>query len=72
MAKDSNETVLPEADTKRLDMNRIRKGERIFSDHLMKREKLEHFVTSGKIKGKQSSRLIKWLGVGRETDVQKA
>ncbi|GFO17379.1 hypothetical protein PoB_004388400 [Plakobranchus ocellatus] len=48
---------------------------------MMRREKLEHLVTTGKLKGKRSrgrqretitDRLATWLGPGKVTDTQTA
>ena len=43
-AKKLNETVLLEADTTRSLINRICKRQVTFSDHVMRREKLEHLM----------------------------
>ena len=58
--------------------NRMRKRQATFIDHdfVIRREKLEHLVTTGMVKGKRSRRkrekmldgLTKWLKVGRVTD----
>ena len=53
-AKKSNKTVLQEADTMRSSINRIRKC--LFS-HVMRREKLEHLVTTKMIEGKQHEKI---------------
>ena len=75
-AKKSIETVLREADTTRSLIN-AKESFRIFFGHVMKREKLEHLVTTGKrSRGKQREKMLdgltKWLNVGRMTDALKA
>ena len=77
-----NETVLlREDDTRRLLMNRIRKRQATFFGHVMRRENLEHPVTTGMIDGKRSTEkqrenmldgLTKWLKVGRVTEALRA
>ena len=73
-AKKSNETFLQEAETTRSLVNRIRNCQATFFDYVKRREKLEHLVTTGMIKGKCSrgkqsgkmlDRLSNWLKVGR-------
>ena len=53
-AKKSNETVLKEADSKRSLVNKIRKRQSSFIGHVMRREKMEHLVTTGMLEGKRS------------------
>ena len=74
-AKKSNETVLKEADSKRSLVNKIRKRQSSFIGHVMRREKMEHLVTTGMLEGKRSrgrqrekvlDSLASWL---RATDV---
>ena len=73
--------MLREAYTTRSLINRIRKRQATFFDHVKRREKLEHLVTAGMIEGKCSSGkqrekmfdgLRKWLKVGRVTEALKA
>ena len=47
-AKKTNEMVLKEAETNRSLMQKIRKQQATFSGHVMRREGLEHFLTTGK------------------------
>ena len=69
-AKKSNKTVLREADTTRSLINRLCKHRVTSFSQVMRREKLEHLVTTGMIEGKRSKgkqlekvldRLTKWL-----------
>ena len=54
-AKKSNETVLREADTIKSPINRMRKKPgNIFWGQVLRKEKLEHLVTTGMIEGKRS------------------
>ena len=73
--------MLREADTLRSLINRISKHQANFFGHVMKREKLEHLVTTGMIKGKHSrgkqldkmlDGLRKWLRVRRVREALKA
>ena len=52
--KKTNEAVLEEAETTRLLIKNIRKRQATFFGHVMRREKLEHLVTTGKLDGKRS------------------
>ena len=63
--------MLPEVDTRSL-INRICKRQAIFFGHMKRREKLEHLVTTGMVKGKCNrgkqrekmfTGLTKWLKV---------
>ena len=47
MAKKSNDTVLKEAHTSRAIVNKIRTRQTTFFGHVMRREKLEHLITTG-------------------------
>ena len=76
VAKKSNEKVLKEAHTKRSLMNKIRKRQATFFGHVMRKEKMEHIVTTGMMEGKKSrgrqrekmlDGLTKWLNAGRVT-----
>ena len=46
MAKKSNDTVLKEAHISRALVNKIRTRQTTFFGHVMRREKLEHLITS--------------------------
>ena len=80
-AKKTNEVVLKEAETNRSLVRKIRKQQTTFSGHVMRREGLEHFLTSGKLdrkrsKGRQREKMLyslkSWLGAGRVTDIMSA
>ncbi|GFS07800.1 endonuclease-reverse transcriptase [Elysia marginata] len=49
----SNETVLIEANSSRSLIKTIRKRQATFLGHVMRREKLEHLITTGKLDGKR-------------------
>ena len=51
--KKSNEDVLKEANANRDLVIRIRKRQSTFFGHVMRREKLEHLVTAGRLEGKR-------------------
>ena len=81
MAKKSNDTVLKEAHTSRALVNKIRTRQTTFFGHVMRREKLEHLITTGMMEGKRSrgkqrekmtDRLVKWLGAGKVVEILKA
>ncbi|GFO15137.1 RNA-directed DNA polymerase from mobile element jockey [Plakobranchus ocellatus] len=76
-AKKTNERILNETNKRRLLVRTIRKRQATFLGHMMRREKLEHLVTTGKLEGKRSrerqrekitDRLATWLGPGKVTD----
>ena len=80
-AKKTNEMVLKEAETNRSLMQKIRKQQATFFGHVMRREGLEHFFTTGKLdrkrsKGRQRKKMLdslkSWLGAGRGTDMMSA
>ena len=52
--KKTNEAVLEEAETTRSLIKNIRKRQATFFGHVMRREKLEHLATTGKLDGKRS------------------
>ncbi|GFO17385.1 retrovirus-related pol polyprotein line-1 [Plakobranchus ocellatus] len=52
-AKKTNEEVLTEAQTTRQLMNKIRKRQAKFVGHVIRRNQLEHLVTTGKFDGKR-------------------
>ena len=81
MANKSNDTVLKEAHTSRALVNKIRTRQTTFFGHVMRREKLEHLITTGMMEGKRSrgkqrekmtDGLIKWLGAGKVVEILKA
>ena len=74
--KKSNETVLREADTTRSLINKLRKRQATFFGHVMRREALEHLVTTGMMEGKRgrgrqrekmTDGLTQWLGTEKAT-----
>ncbi|GFO43085.1 endonuclease-reverse transcriptase [Plakobranchus ocellatus] len=76
-AKKTNERVLNEDNKRRSLVRTIRKRQATFLGHLMRREKMEHLVTTGKLEGKRSrgrqrekitDGLATWLGPGRVTE----
>ena len=52
-AKKTNEMVLKEAETNRSLVQKIRKQQATFFGHVMGREGLEHFLTTGKLDRKR-------------------
>ena len=81
MAKKSNDTVLKEAHTSRALVNKIRTRQTTFFGHVMRREKLEHIITTGMMEGKRSrgkqwekmtNGLANWLGAGEVVEILKA
>ena len=73
--------IIQYADTTRSLRNRIRKRQANFFGHVIRREKLEHLLTTGMMKGKCSrgkqcdkmlDGLTKWFEVGRVTEALKA
>ena len=81
MAKKSNDTVLKEAHTSRALVNKIRTRQTTFFGHVMRRQKLEHLITTGMMEGKRSrgkqrekmtDRLVNWLGAGKVVEILKA
>ncbi|GFS22363.1 eukaryotic translation initiation factor 3 subunit F [Elysia marginata] len=75
--KKSNETVLIEANSRRSLIKTIRKRQATFLGQVMRREKLEHFITTGKLdgkrgRGKQREKMMdglkRWLGSGSSTE----
>ena len=70
-----------EAETNRSLMQKKRKQQATFFGHVMRREGLEHFLTTGKLnrkrsKGRQREKMLdslkSWLGTGRVTDMMSA
>ena len=53
-AKKSNERVLRESDSTKSLINRISKRKAMLFDHVSRREKVEHLVTTGMIEGQRS------------------
>ena len=81
MAKKSNDTVLKEAHTSRALVNKIWTRQTTLFGHVMRREKLEHLITTGMMEGKRSrgkqlekmtDGLVKWLGAGKVVEILKA
>ena len=81
MAKKSNDTVLKETHTSRALVNKIRTRQTTFFGHVMRREKLEHLITTGMMEGKRSrgkqrekmtDGLVNWLGAGKVVEILKA
>ena len=80
MAKKSNDTVLKEAHTSRALVNKIQTRQTTFSGHVMRREKLEHLITTGMMEGKRSrgkqekmiDGLANWLGADKVVEILKA
>ena len=80
-AKKTNEMVSKEVETNRSLVQKIRKQQATFFGHVMRREGLEHFLTTGKLDRKRSNErqkekmldsLKSWLGAGRVTDMMSA
>ena len=80
-AKKTNEMALKEAETNRSLVQKIRKQQATFFGNVMRREGLEHFLTTGKTnrkrsKGRQREKMLdslkSWLGAGRVTDMMSA
>ncbi|GFO17488.1 hypothetical protein PoB_004399300 [Plakobranchus ocellatus] len=76
-AKKTNERVLNEANKRKSLVRTIRKRQTTFLGHIMRREKLEYLITTGKLEGKRSrgrqrekitDGLATWLGPGRVTE----
>ena len=81
MAKKSNDTVLKEAHTSRALVNKVWTRQTTFFGHVMRREKLEHLITTGMMEGKRSrgkqgekmtDGLANWLGAGKVVEILKA
>ena len=79
--KSNNDTVLKEAHTSRALVNKIRTRQTTFFGHVMRREKLEHLITTGMMEGKRSrgkqrekmtDGLVNWLGAGKVVEILKA
>ncbi|GFN79998.1 endonuclease-reverse transcriptase [Plakobranchus ocellatus] len=77
-AKKTNERVLNEANKRRSLVRTIRKRQATFLGHVMRREKLEHLITTGKLEGKRSRGrqrekitdvLTTWLGPGKVSEI---
>ena len=76
--KKSNVAVSKEADARRSLINRRRKRQATFIGHAIRRDGLEHLVTTGMLEGKRGrgrqrekilDGLISWFGVKRVTDI---
>ncbi|GFR61012.1 endonuclease-reverse transcriptase [Elysia marginata] len=79
--KKSNETVLIEANSRGSLIKTIRKRQATFLGHVMRREKLEHLITTGKLvgkrgRGKQGEKrldgLKRCMGFGSSTETMTA
>ncbi|GFS09264.1 endonuclease-reverse transcriptase [Elysia marginata] len=80
--KKSNENVLIEANSRRSLIKTIRKRQATFLSHVMRREKLKHLITTGKLDGKLEEAgekrekmmdgLKRWLGSGSSTETMTA
>ena len=64
-AKKTNEEVLTESQTTRQLMTKIRKRQAKFVGHVIRRNQLEHLVTTGKFDGKERQRNTKRKDVGQ-------
>ena len=80
-AKKTNEMVLKEAEINGSLVQKVRNQQATFFGHAMRRESLEHFLTTGKLernisKGRQREKVLdslkSWLGAGRVTDIMLA
>ena len=76
-ARKSNKEILQDARERRTLINKIRKRQAIFFGHVMRRENMEHLITTGKIQDKRSpgrqrtkmlDDLTAWLGGSRNTE----
>ena len=81
MVKKLNDTVLKEAHTSRALVNKIRTRQITFFGHVMRRERLEHLITTEMMEGKRSrgkqqekmtNGLPNWLGAGKVVEILKA
>ena len=77
-AKKTNKMVLKEAEINGSLVQKITNQQATFLGHAMRRESLEHFLTTGKLgrnisKGRQREKMLDslkfWLGAGRVTDM---
>ena len=77
----TNEMVSKEVETNRSLMKKMRKQRATFFGHVMRREGLKHFLTTGELDRKRSmgrervkmlDSLNFWLGAGRVTDIMSA
>ncbi|RUS70812.1 hypothetical protein EGW08_021432 [Elysia chlorotica] len=78
--KKSNKEVLEEAQAKPSIINKVRKRQTTFFGHVMRREGLEHLVTTGMIDGKRSQGrqrekmtdgMKEWLQISKVTEMMK-
>ena len=77
-AKKTNEEVLTEAQTTRQLMTKIRKRQAKFVGHVIRRNQLEHLVTTGKFDGKRGrgrprekmlDSLADWMNIGKPSEM---
>ncbi|KAK3784412.1 hypothetical protein RRG08_039413 [Elysia crispata] len=77
-AKKTNEEVLTEAQTTRQLMTKIQKRQAKFVGHVIRRNQLEHLVTTGKFDGKRGrgrprekmlDSLADWINIGKPTEM---
>ena len=77
-AKKTNEEVLTEAQTKRQLVTKIRKRQAKFVGHVIRRNQLEHLVTTGKFDGKKGrgrprekmlDSLADWMNIGKPSEM---
>ena len=77
-AKKTNEEVLTEAQTTRQLMTKIRKRQAKFVGHVIRRNRLEHLVTTGKFDGKRGrgrprakmlDSLADWMNIGKPSEM---
>ena len=76
-AKKTNEEVLTEAQTTRQLMTKIRKRQAKFVGHVIRRNQLEHLVTTGKFgkrgrgrpRGKMLDSLADWMNIGKPSEM---
>ena len=77
-AKKTNEEVLTEAQTTRQLMTKIRKRQAKFVGHVIRRNQLEHLVTTGKFDGKRVrgrprekmlDSLADWMNIGKPSEM---
>ena len=76
--KTSNENILKQTNEKRRIITKLRKRQSKFIGHILRKGKLEHLVTTGKIigrrdRGKQREKILdgltKWHGKKRTTEL---
>ncbi|KAK3705052.1 hypothetical protein RRG08_059702 [Elysia crispata] len=77
-AKETNEEILTEVQTTRQLMTKIRKRQAKFVGHVIRRNQLEHLVTTGKFDGKRGrgrprekmlDSLADWMNIGKPSEM---